>query len=335
MAVVVGLLLAGCGGGGGDPSPIGEITVAPGGDVLVSQDRNPIVARNSPVLAVNPLQPTNMVVVDRVDRPDFTAAVHVTNNGGTNWQDVALKMPAGVAGKLFAPVAAYDARGVLYVSYVVLTGAGNSPDSLWVARSGDGGLTFDEPSKITGTHAFHTTLAADPKGRRLFAAWLQSNETASECPLCFAGTGLPIMVSRSDDGGRTWAAPVRVSDEGRMRVGAPSLAVDPDGNPAVLCVDYATTGWTGRTSPVSTAVRSAWYWPARPTGACATGRGGSSTPTWSPRAASSSTCPSCPASPSPTTATWWPSGPIAARATPTSSCAAPPTTAGRGAVRYR
>lgn len=236
--LALALLLAGCGGGAGDPSGVGEITVAPGGDVLVSQDRDPIVARNSPVLAVNPTQPTNMVVVDRVDRPDFSAGVHVTNNGGTVWQDVALKAPAGVSGKLFAPAAAYDARGMLYVSYVVLTGAGNSPDSLWVARSGDGGLSFDEPTRVAGPHTFNATLAADPKGSRLFAAWLQSNPAASECNLCFAGTGLPIVVSRSDDGGRTWSPPERVSDEGRQRVGAPSLAVDDDGNPAVLYVDY-------------------------------------------------------------------------------------------------
>ena len=237
-AMALAYLPVACGGGGGDSSTVGQITVAPGGDVLVSQDRNPIVARNSPVLAVNPIQPTNMVVVDRVDRPDFSAGVHVTNNGGANWQDVALKPPAGVAGKLFAPAATYDDEGRLYVSFVMLSGPGNTPESFWVARSGDGGLSFDEPTRIAGPHAFQTTLAADPKGRRIFAAWLQSNPVASECELCFAQTGLPIVVSRSDDGGRTWSAPTQVSDGGRLRVGAPSLAVDPDGNPAVLYLDY-------------------------------------------------------------------------------------------------
>jgi hypothetical protein len=104
------LLLAACAGGDGDVANVGEITVAPSGDVLVSQDRNPIIARNSPVLAVNPVQGTNMVIVDRVDRPDYTAGVHVTNNGGGNWAEVGLKQPTGNSGKLFAPSAAYDAR---------------------------------------------------------------------------------------------------------------------------------------------------------------------------------------------------------------------------------
>ena len=167
--VGLALLFAAC-GGDGDSANVGEIKIAPGDDVLVSQDRNPIAARNSPVLAVNPAQRTNMVVVDRVDRPDYTAGVHVTNNGGGNWQDVALKPPAGNNGKLFAPSAAFDARGMLYVSYVTLSGPGNSPDSFWVARSGDGGLNFDEPTRIAGPHTFQTSLATDPKSGRLFAS---------------------------------------------------------------------------------------------------------------------------------------------------------------------
>jgi hypothetical protein len=230
------LLLAACGGGG--DSADGELLPAPGEDVLVSQDRNPVIARNSPVLAVNPTQRTNMVVVDRVDRPDYTAGVHVTNNGGGNWQDVALKLPAGSRSKLFAPSAAYDGKGILYVSYVTLSGPGNSPDSYWIARSGDGGLSFDEPTKIAGPHTFQTSIAVDQKSGRVFASWLQSKPEATMCILCFAQTGIPIVVSRSDDGGRTWTPPAQVSDGGRMRVGAPALAVDADGNPAVLYLDY-------------------------------------------------------------------------------------------------
>jgi len=239
MAAVlaVALLLAAC-PGTDDGSESAELSQAPGQDVLVTQDRNPVVARNSPVLVVNPTQRTNIVVVDRVDRPDYGAGVHVSNDGGSNWQDVGLKPPAGNGGKLYAPTAAYDGRGMLYVSYVTLSGPGNTPDSYWVARSGDGGLTFDEPTKIAGGHTFQTSLAVDADTGRLFASWLQSNPTASMCALCFAETGLPIVVSRSDDGGRTWSQPVRVSDGDRMRVGAPSLAVDSDGNPAVLYLDY-------------------------------------------------------------------------------------------------
>jgi len=245
--VVLALLLAACGGDG--PSDAGELITAPDSDVLVSQDRNPVIARNSPVLVVNPLQRTNMVIVDRVDRPDYSAGVHLTNDGGLNWREAPLKPPAGVQGKLYAPSAAFDGRGVLYVSYVILTGTGNDPDSYWVTRSGDGGLNFEEPTKIAGQHAYQTSLAVAPRSGRLYASWLQSNLEATTCLLCFAQTGLPIVVSRSDDGGRTWSTPVQVSDAGRLRVGAPALAVDPDGNPAVLYLDYGNDRWDWENLP--------------------------------------------------------------------------------------
>lgn len=246
---VLALLVAAC--GGGESPNAQELVPAPGEDVLVTQDRNPVIAHNSPVLAINPLQRTNMVIVDRVDRPDYSAGVHVTNDGGTNWRDVALTLPPGTSGKLFAPSAAYDGRGVLYVSYVILSGSGNDPDSYWVARSGDGGLSFEEPTKIAGPHTYQTALAVAPRSGRLYAAWLQSNLEATTCLLCFAQTGLPIMVSRSDDGGRTWSPPVQVSDAGRARVGAPALAVDGDGNPAVLYVDYGEDRWDWENLPGS------------------------------------------------------------------------------------
>jgi hypothetical protein len=231
-------LLAACGGGGATGNTSKDAPVVVESNALVSQDHSPIIERNSPSMAMNPVQRTNMVVVDRVDRPDYTAGVHVSNDGGVTWQDVGLKLPTGNKGKLFAPTAVYDAKGILYVSYVTLSGPGNSPDSLWLTRSGDGGLTFDEPSKVAGPNTFQTQLAVDMKSGRLFSAWLQSDPVATMCLLCFAETGLPIVVSRSDDGGRTWSPPAQVSDGGRARIGAPSLAVDSDGNPNVLYLDY-------------------------------------------------------------------------------------------------
>src|SRR5687767_14175903 len=96
--VALVMLLAGC--GRDDASNSAELTPAPGQDVLITRDPNPIIARNSPVIVVNPTQRTNMVVVDRVDRPDYAAGVHVSNDGGSNWQDIALKSPPG-GGKVF------------------------------------------------------------------------------------------------------------------------------------------------------------------------------------------------------------------------------------------
>ncbi len=241
MAAAAGalaLLAAACGGGGATGNTSTEVSVSPAGNALVSQDRNPIIARNSPTIVVNPRDGNRMVVVDRVDLPDYTAGVHVSNDAGASWQDVALNLPSGNKGKLFAPSAVYDAKGTLYVSYVTLSGGGNSPDSFWMTRSTNDGSTFDEPTKVAGAHTFQTAIAADQRNGRLFAAWVQSNPKATMCNRCYAETGIPIVVTRSDDGGRTWTAPAQVSDGGRARVGSVSLAVGPDGNPAVLYLDY-------------------------------------------------------------------------------------------------
>ena len=120
-ATGLAVILGACGGGDGGGASVGRITTAPGSDVLVSQDRNPVIAGNSPVLAVNPAQPTNMVVVDRIDRPDYGAGVHVTNNAGINWQDIGLQRPPRSPGKPSAPPPASDRRAILYDAFATST----------------------------------------------------------------------------------------------------------------------------------------------------------------------------------------------------------------------
>jgi len=61
-----------------------------------------ITAHNSPSLAQNPVKPRQLVVVDRVDRPDYNATVHVSGDTGRTWQDSGLVRPANSTSKLFA-----------------------------------------------------------------------------------------------------------------------------------------------------------------------------------------------------------------------------------------
>ena len=207
-------------------------------NTLVNQDNSVITAHNSPSLAQNPVKPAQLVVVDRIDRQDYSAAVHVSNDSGRTWQDSSIVLPSGSHSKLFAPSAAFDGKGILYVEFVTLSGPGNQPDSVWIERSSDGGLTFDQPSKVAGGYSFQTTLAVDQKSGRLFVTWLQAQPFL--CNLCFTMTGLPIVVSYSDDAGHTWSPPAQVSDPGRMRVGAPALALDSQGNPSIVYYDYGS-----------------------------------------------------------------------------------------------
>ena len=215
--------------------------------------RRDIDANNSPTLVRNPVRPANLAVANRIDTPFFSCALHVSMNGGRSWRAAAIPAPKGEEAKCFSPDVAFTADGTLHLSFVTLKGRGNVPNATWVSRSKDGGRTLSKPVKVTGPLAFQVRLAPDPaKPRRLYMTWLQGKDVA---PLRFTTTGNPINAARSDDGGRSWTRPMRVSDGSRQRVIAPSPAVGPKGELYVLfldiggdSLDYAA-GHNGRGGP--------------------------------------------------------------------------------------
>ncbi len=142
------------------------------------------------------MKPTQLVVVDRVDRPDYTATVHVSNDQGKTWQDSALVLPTGNKGKLFAPNAAFDGHGILYVEFVTLSGPGNGPDSVWIERSSDGGMTFDQPSQVAGAYSLPGDARRRPQNgppfRRLAAVEpIASASCASPTRACRSSSSTP------------------------------------------------------------------------------------------------------------------------------------------------
>ena len=114
------------------------------------------------------------------------------------------------------PKLAYGRRGALHALYVVgkvVPGERWPRSALRHASSADGGRTWSAPTSVVaptgaagagpgdgpfGSYNFHALYAA-PAGA-LYAAWLAADGDKS-------GT----YVARSTDGGRTWAAPARVS----------------------------------------------------------------------------------------------------------------------------
>ena len=194
-----------------------------------------IDANNSPTLVRNPRRRANLAVVNRVDTPFFSCALHVSTDGGTSWRRTPIPAPPGEEAKCFSPDAAFAADGTLHVAFVTLRGRGNVPNATWVTSSTDGGRSLSRPRKVSGRLAFQVRLAPDPaRPRRLYVTWLQGLEVA---PLKFTRTGNPIQAIRSDDGGASWSRPMRVSDGRRARVIAPSPAVGPEGELYVLFLD--------------------------------------------------------------------------------------------------
>ena len=231
LAVLIGVALA-MTSGGGSPEPQGNLLVNREGMIDVS---------NSPTVAYNPAREGNVVVTYRKDRPGYDALISYSFNGGDSWEQSILPLPQGITGCTasqgapcpFAPDIAFAPDGTLYVVYVNLVGNGNRPDNLWISTSTDGGRTLSLPTKIAGPLTFQQRVTVDPKGP-VYVTWLQAAEVGF---LRFAEPPPRIVTARSDDGGKTFAAPVPVSDQQRPRVLAPSPVIDRDGQLVVMYQD--------------------------------------------------------------------------------------------------
>lgn len=192
-----------------------------------------IDANNSPSLARDAGEPRRLVMTYRVDRPRFSAGLRWSGDDGRTWKSTVLPLPRGLD-RPFAPDVAFAPDGTLYVTYVNLTGTGNVPDNLWLAKSTDGGRTLSAPVRIAGKLAFQARLAVDERGS-VHVIWLQAREVGL---LALAGPPSPIVTARSDDGGRSFSRPQRVSDPARELVGAASPVIDSDGQLVVLYEDF-------------------------------------------------------------------------------------------------
>ena len=197
-------------------------------------DLGDISAHNSPTVVRNPRDRRNLVVTNRIDSTDFSCAVHVSRDSGRRWRPTRVPIPRGPGRKCYAADAVFGADGTLYVSYVTLQGRGNTPSAAWVSSSRDGGRTLAAPRRVAGPLAFQVRITADP-GRpgTLYLSWVQAREVGT---LRFTA-GNPIVVSRSDDGGRRWSRPVRASAPARPRALAPSAVVGPGGRLYLLYLD--------------------------------------------------------------------------------------------------
>ena len=202
----------------------------------------PIDVANSPTVAYNPAREGNVVVTYRLDRPGYSAFLSYSYDGGESWEQTILPLPRDVAVCAaspqgspcpFAPDVAFAPDGTLYVTYVNLQGNGNRPDNLWISTSTDGGRTLSPPVRIAGALTFQARVTVDPDGP-VFVTWLQAEEVGL---LRFAGPPPRIVAARSEDGGKTFAPPVPVSDVQRERVVAPSPVIDDNGDLVIMYQD--------------------------------------------------------------------------------------------------
>ena len=202
-----------------------------------ARDAADLRANNSPTLARSPVDPRHLVVVNRIDLPAYSCALHESHDDGATWQEGRIPFPEGeeLPERCFAPDAAFDAAGALHVAFVTLKGLGNSPNAAWVASKEREGTALSTPRFVLGPRAFQLRLTADPRSPgHLYVAWLQADAVGLAL---FPNEGNPVNVMKSEDGGATWGEPRRVSPPSRARVVAPSLAVGRPGQLWALYLD--------------------------------------------------------------------------------------------------
>ncbi len=113
-------------------------------------------------------------------------------------------------------------RGRVYVGWDSVRNDGN--EILRVAWSDDGGQTFSQPAALHSQGANLGIIPLVGPGGVVHAVWFHAD--GNNCPCS-------LLTSRSDDGGSTWSAPVKVADLRGPAVpnlrtgGLPTAAVDP------------------------------------------------------------------------------------------------------------
>ena len=217
----------------------GKANVGP--NVLVNPP-GVISVNNSPTVATDPDDGRRVVVAHRIDRPGFSALLEWSADGGATWQPTSLPLPPGTEPCAASPEqkpcpfgadVAFGPDGTLYVVYLSLQGRGNTPAALWLARSTDGGRSLEQPVRVAGELSFQPRVVVDDAGR-VHLVWLDAEAVGLNQLVGPAR----VVTARSEDGGRTFADPVPVSDASRERVGAASPVIDSSGDVVVLYQDF-------------------------------------------------------------------------------------------------
>lgn len=208
------------------------VSLRPGDIVVVNADRPGLSAHNSPEVARHPSRPGVVAVADRIDLPRFGCSVSLSTTGGASWRSVPLPLPAE-APNCFAPDVGFDGDGELLVLYTATGGRFNQPLGVWLQRY-RGEAPSGPAVPVAGPVAFHARMAV--RDRRVAVAWVQAAPGAGERPLGWEAAPNPVVLSRSDDGGRTFATPVTVSELDR-RVVQPSVLLGPGDEVVVGALD--------------------------------------------------------------------------------------------------
>ncbi|MGH9070471.1 MAG: sialidase family protein [Acidimicrobiales bacterium] len=206
---------------------------------VTPQDLKAHPSSNSPELASDPGNPSFVALASRLEDPRYGCSLEVSVDGGRLWAPASPvpTLPAG-ATSCYAPQVAFGPGGELFYLFLGLSGAANSPMGAFLVTSTDYAKHFSAPRRVLGPGNYMVSMAIDDRAGghgRIHLAWV--NTSASPTTDGFQPTDNPILADYSDDGGKTFSQPVRVSDPARQRVVAPALVLGPNHSVTVAYYD--------------------------------------------------------------------------------------------------
>jgi hypothetical protein len=224
-------------------------------DVCYAQPANVQITRNNrwqnePMVAINPLHHNKLVAAFNDSRTgQFRVGWAWSDKGGTEWTNGGTIIPGGAGNpggydRGVDPVVAFDRHGTAYMTWMGynLPPPNHAEDdlgrdgSIFIARSGDGGRTFDVFQKRiaqgegAATYYDKPWLYINPINDHIYVAWVKRTNAWN----VGGNQSMVIELVRSTDGAGSFSNPVQVSDfypaTGTSASHGPQIAAGPGEN---------------------------------------------------------------------------------------------------------